>query len=241
MEAQLLAAVFVDYDNLLPHQKSRGIRDVVMQVLVQLPWTRPVSRGKCEVRIYGGWYEGTQITRLAEDLTVQIQRDFPAIIRVPIENGAPIALSTNASLAVSLLQEPRHHLFNTYRRKGKPRNVRVEKPCDVGCLDVECALPQMKALLKTGRCPKSGCIIANDDLVYRHEQKLVDTMLACDLIYAVDLVSGPIILVSGDDDFLPPLRTALLCGANAVRCYPSPAPQRPQILLDGPHFHEVTL
>jgi uncharacterized LabA/DUF88 family protein len=226
MSEHLLAIVFIDYDNLLPIQKNVGILDIVTKVLIQVPWDSSLARGGCEVRIYGGWYEGNQITRMAEDLTVKLQQDFPAIIRIPLSNGTILALNTSAELAVSLLQEPGHHLFNTYRRKGKPSNVRVEKPANVGCIDATCLLPQMKQLLTNGNCPKAGCMVGNCDLVYRHEQKIVDTMLTCDLIHAKDRVSGPIILVSGDDDFLPPLRTVLIRGGTAVRCYPKPSTQR---------------
>lgn len=237
----LLAIVFVDYDNLLPTQKTAGILDVVTRVLVQVPWDPSITRGNCEVRVYGGWYEGNQITRMAQDLTVELQRDFPAIIRIPLVNNNNLTLKANAELAVSLLQEPGHHLFNTFRRKGKPSNVRVEKPSDVGCVDTSCVLPQMKQLLKSGNCPKAGCTVSNCDLVYRHEQKIVDTMLTCDLIHAVDRVSSRVILVSGDDDFLPPLRTVLLRGGAAVRCHPKPSAQRTVFPLGGFQLLEVDL
>ena len=236
----LLAIVFIDYDNLRQHQKSAGVLDVVTRVLVQMPWDPSITHGTCDVRVYGGWYEGNQITRMAQDLTVEIQRDFPAIVRIPLGNNN-LALKASAELAVSLLQEPGHHMFNTFRRKGKPSNVRVEKPCDVGCADAACVLPQMKQLLKSGNCPKGGCAVTSCDLVYRHEQKIVDTMLTCDLIQAVDRAASRIILVSGDDDFLPPLRSVLLRGGAAVRCYPKPSTQRTTFPHGGAQLLEVDL
>ncbi len=236
----LHAIVFIDYDNLRQDQKSAGMLDVVTKVLVLVPWDHSITRGRCEVRVYGGWYEGDQMTQLAQNLSAELQREFPAIIRVPFGNNT-LALGANAELAVSLLQEPGHHLFNTYRRKGKPANVRVEKPNDVGCVDAACVLPQMRKLLKSGNCPKEGCAVSNCDLVYRHEQKIVDTMLTCDLIHSVDRVSGRVILVSGDDDFLPPLRTVLLRGGAAVRCHPKPSTQRPSFPTGGPQLLEVDL
>jgi uncharacterized LabA/DUF88 family protein len=241
MSDQLLAIVFIDYDNLLLRHKTAGVFDVVTKVLNQLPWDPSGGRGSCEVRVYGGWYEENQMTRLAQDLAAVLQRDFPATIRIPLSSGVKLVLQTNAELAVSLLQEPGHHLFNTYRRKGKPSNVRVEKPAEVGCGDAACVLPQMKHLLSKGRCPKPGCSVPNCNLVYRHEQKIVDTMLACDLIHAVDRVSGRVILVSGDDDFLPPLRTVLLRGGAAVRCFPERSTQRTTFPQGGARLLEVDL
>ncbi len=241
MSDQLLAIIFIDYDNLLPAQKTSGIWDVVTKILVQVPWDQSLTRGSCEIRVYGGWYEGNQITRVAQDLTVELQREFPGIIRIPRGASPNLELKANAELAVSLLQEPGHHLFNTFRRKGKPSNVRVEKPAEVGCVDAACVLPQMELLLSKGTCPKAGCSVTNCELVYRNEQKIVDTMLACDLIHAVDRVSGRVILVSGDDDFLPPLRTVLLRGRAAVRCYPKKNMQRTIFPHGGAQLLEVEL
>ncbi len=237
----LVAIVFVDYDNLLPTQKGAGILDLVTKIFIQLPWDSKVPRGQCEIRVYGGWYEGMLITRIAQDLTLELQRDFPTIVRIPLGDNNRVELSTQAELAVSLLQEPTHHLFNTFRRKGKPSNVRVERPGDVGCTDTACPLPQVKKLLKNGNCPKAECTVSNCDLVYRHEQKIVDTMLACDLIHAVDRVPSRVILVSGDDDFVPPLRIVLLRGGFAIRCHPKPSTQRIAYPLGGSRLLEVDL
>ena len=226
MSDPLLAIVFIDYDNLRLAKKELSVLDVATRVLVQLQWDQSQARGCCEIRVYGGWYEGNQITRMAQELAVNLKRDFPAVIRVPIGDGKYLPLKTSAELAFSLLQEPAYHLFNTYRKKEKPRNVRIEKPSQVGCEDADCLLPQMKNLLNKGSCPKMGCSVTSCELVYRREQKIVDTMLACDLIHAVDRVSGQVILVSADDDFLPPLRTVLLRGGRAVRCHPLPSTER---------------
>ncbi len=57
--------ILVDYDNLLPLQKATGMLDVVTRVLMQLPKRQKAERGMCEMRIYGGWYEGTSMTRLS--------------------------------------------------------------------------------------------------------------------------------------------------------------------------------
>lgn len=240
-DASSTLAVFVDYDNLQPLQKAAGIRDVVNKALVRIPLAAGTDRLKCEVRVYGGWYEGSQITRLAQDVTVELQRDFPTIIRLPHTGRDHVSISTGAELAVALLQEPAHHMFNTYRRKGKPTNVRVEAPTVVGCTDLDCLLPMMKRLLRTGQCPKAGCNVVVGDLVYRHEQKIVDTMLACDLVYAADRGHDRVVLVSGDDDFLPPLRTVLLRGARAVRVHPRSGMQRASFPRGGAELLELEL
>lgn len=236
----LSCVVFIDYDNLLPLQKTKGLLDVVTKALVQMPFRVDVIRAKCKIRVYGGWYEGENITRLAQDVAVEIQRDFPTNILVPRHEGASVVLSVDAELAFALLQEPDHFIFDTYRRKGKPTNVRVEKPENVGCNDKECILPLMREMLKKGRCPKPGCKVDQINLIYRHEQKIVDTMLTCDIIYAANKMS-PIALVSSDDDFLPPLRTVTLQGTKIVRFHTQPNSQRTSRSARGTALLEMDL
>ena len=62
-----------------------------------------------------------------------------------------------------------------------------------------------------GQCSVSGCeVLTNDAFMYR-EQKLVDTLLCCDLVaLSLRKSTEPIILVSNDDDMVP----ALMLGAN---------------------------
>jgi len=234
-------AIFIDYDNLEHHQKTNGILAVVTKALIQVPLGSITTRAKCEVRVYGGWYEGTQITRLAQNVTVEIQRDFPKVVRLPVAGREHVLVSTNAELAVALLQEPGYHLFNTYRRKRKPSNVRVLRPDQVGCADPDCVLPLLKKLLKSGTCPKNGCGVEGENLVYRNEQKIVDTMLCCDLIHAARGDADRLILVSGDDDFLPPLRTILLGGSEAIRFHPKPNRQRASFPRGGSLLLEMDL
>jgi hypothetical protein len=234
-------AAFIDYDNLLDAHKTSGILDVITKALVQTPIASQETRGTCDVRIYGGWYEGPTMTKLAQDLSVAIQGEFPAIIRIPSVGSGVVALAATAELAVAMMEEPGHHLFDTYRKKGKPANLRVQNPADVGCMDKSCPLPIAKKLLKSGACPIPTCAITADDLVYRHEQKIVDTMLTCDMIFAPRLDYDHLILVSGDDDFLPPLRTVLLRGTPVARFHPRPNRIRAPIPTYGKQLTDVDL
>jgi len=240
MSQQATFGVFIDYDNLTMTQKIAGILDVVTKALIQLPFDSEISRAVCDVRIYGGWYEGAEITRLAQEVVVEIQDNFPTIIKIP-SSDKYIQVKTNAELAVALMKEPGHHLFNTLRRREKPGNIRVETPENVGCLDSGCVLPMIKKFLNKGSCPKPGCKVANDNLIYRQEQKLVDTMLSCDLIHAAYEEDYKIILISSDDDFLPPLRTISLNGAEVIRFHPKQNRQRAVFPYSGAQLKEMDL
>lgn len=210
----------IDYDNLSPMQKNGGILDVVQKIFLQASAFFSKNMGVCEIRLYGGWYEGDTLSMLSQQLSVRMQNEFPTVIRFIRDNGQVAIIRTTAELAFSLLEDPSHHLFNTYRRKGRPSNLRVESPSTVGCNSTTCPLPLVKKLLSKGRCPTSGCISGGNTLVYRHEQKLVDTMLTCDLIYLANQECDYLFIVSADDDFLPPIRTLMLRGTNIIRVHP---------------------
>lgn len=231
--------ILVDYDNLLLPQKTAGMLDVVTKILMQLPKRPNAGRSTCEMRIYGGWYEGPTMTQLAQQLAVTLQSDFPRVVRLPTTSNEHTLVAVNVTLATSLLEDPGHHMVNTFRKKGRPNNLRVQKPSDIGCSNPECILPAVKKLLKSGGCPIATCSKA--DLVYRNEQKIVDTMLTCDLIHASQQEFNHIVLVSADDDFIPPLRTLLLRGSTITRVHPKFSNQRQQITVAATRLVELEL
>lgn len=215
--------MFIDYDNLLDHHKSRGILAIVTSALMRITASIvPTRRATCEVRIYGGWYEGAVMTNLAQHVAAEVQRDFPALLKTPARSEDVHVINVTGELAFSLLEEPNHHLFATYRRKGMPTNLRVQQPAAVGCTQSACPLLATRKLLKSGRCPEAGCAVTATDLIYRHEQKIVDTMLTCDLIFCAAQQYDRAVLISGDDDFLPSIRTVLLRGTPVTRIHPRP-------------------
>jgi len=48
--------LFIDYDNLTAFQKRAGLLDLVTRALMATPLKTEAAMGRCEVRIYGGWY-----------------------------------------------------------------------------------------------------------------------------------------------------------------------------------------
>lgn len=230
-------AICIDYDNLLPIHKNQGILDIVTKTLHKI--SENISENcKCEVRLYGGWYEGENLTPLSQDISINIQEDFPSLIKV-INEDFIFTIKTSAEMAFSLLNEPSHFLFNTYRRKGKPNNIRVEKKENIQCESSSCFIDIAKKFIRTGKCPNQGC--QNDSLIYRHEQKLVDTMLTCDLIHLSDKGCEIIILISADDDFLPPIRMLLAKGTKTIRIHPKYNERNNCISIAGNKLIEMEL
>lgn len=212
--------VLVDYDNLTDLQKLSFDR-VVETAVIANPYLKLQPRVQCFVRIYGGWYCERNITRSGEELTSYIGENYPRVVKVPVGQDAHASVVVQMELAVSMLEDPSTFLYNTYRKKARPHNVRVLAPADAGCSEQHCLMSFVKKLLKTGRCTYNSCNRGPEHgLIYRNEQKLVDAMITCDLYYSFSSDYDHIILVSADDDFIPPLRAGLLRARSLIRCLP---------------------
>lgn len=152
------------------------------------------------------------LTPLAQRVVAEIQDNFPTVIRCPTVNNTICALSAQAELAYALSEEPTHHLLDTYRQKQLPYNLRITNPSDLGCSTTKCPLSCLPTLFDDKKCPEASCTIRLNDVLYGSEQKLVDTMLTCDMIHATGQNIDLIVVISDDDDLLPAIRTAVLRG-----------------------------
>lgn len=127
--------LYIDYDNLNPDQKRQGLLDLVTRALLATAVPTEKTSGRCEVRVYGGWYEATTLTPLAQNIIVEIGRDFPRVLPFRSTRGVSGKLAVAAELARSLEAEPAHHLFNTLRQKSAPRTLKCVHPGAKGCTD----------------------------------------------------------------------------------------------------------
>ncbi len=209
-----MITILVDYDNLSAIQKERGLEDLAHRIIVQVKLPEDTTRTSCVMRLYGGWYEGSNLSPNGQKLSAEAQRLSPVLIA-----AGQIKIKTLVELAYSSLEEPDVHIVDSYRKKGRPSHVRSHTKEDLNCECEDCPLPTIKKVLKKGKCPSSSCSNKCEPILYRHEQKTVDTLLTCDLIYLSNK-TGSLILVSGDDDFIPPLRSALIKSDSVYRCIP---------------------
>ena len=234
-------AICIDYDNLHPMQKITGILSIVTSVLQKMQFSSLPKQGVCHIRLYGGWFEGQEMSQLSQQISIKMQEEFPALIRVTDASGKYCSINTTVELAVSLLEEPNYHLFNTYRKKSKAQNIRVESQERVGCSSSSCPIPVARKMLKTGKCSIGNCTAGDQILIYRHEQKIVDTMLTCDLIYLSQQDYDELLIISEDDDFLPPIRTIALRGSKIIRVHPKFSSHRVIIDIAGQPLSELEI
>ena len=166
------------------------------------------------IRLYGGWYHFRRLSRLAQLLTADIASFTPATVTLRA-SGRRRSLRVFVELARSMLIDPSHIVPNTFRVRGAPTNLRTKKLPYDGCVDSSsCVLQGTYQLLAMGRCPADECTAEVTDVIQRHEQKLVDTMLTVDLIHASSWMKSDVVVVTSDDDLWPGIRTAVSMGVS---------------------------
>jgi len=224
--------ICVDYDNLPREHRHKGPKYVVERVLRSIGTRSFSADNRAKVRLYGGWYDCSNPTRRCQKLSGELQASFPGVIPVTDQSGA-VPVRVAAELAYSLAADPHRHLFHTFRRRGMPQGLRCDDPGNHGCVDSSCPLKSLPHFINQGKCPKQGCSVRPEDLLYRNQQKLVDTMLSADVIHYATSGVSELCIVSSDDDFWPAIRSALLAGAQVIHVHTKPRHTTPAAYCRG--------
>jgi uncharacterized LabA/DUF88 family protein len=200
--------LLIDYDNLSTTDLTRGLIYIVENILSKLSIS-DVNDKNVKVRLYGGWYENNNITRRAQDLKSDLIKDFP---RPCLLSDGKTSVIVNAELATSLTVNPSILLANTYRRGGVPSGLKASHPIKNGCQRATCPILHVYNFVLSGNCGE--CHTATvDNIFYRSEQKLVDTMLTSDMILIAQQ-EKKFCIVSSDDDFWPGILTSITIGGT---------------------------
>lgn len=211
--------ILVDYGNVNPIDRDRGLAWLVDRILRAIGSERFQEGSVIKVRLYGGWYQESEFSRLAQLLSAEIASGFPA----PFEfvSGKKMARAkVNVELAESLLTDPSRSLFRTYRPRGFPGGIRCSEPPFDGCAFPDaCVLESIHPFLSSRECPVDGCSLSPKKILERPEQKLVDTMLTADLVQ-LSLEGERVAVVSSDDDLWPGIRLALNLGVEVFHVHP---------------------
>lgn len=217
--------VLVDYDNLDRLERERGLEHSMWMLLNQINDHSPIGSSRVVIRLYGGWFLGKELSRVAQQLSVEISQSYPAVIETAVTSEEKIRV--NVELARSLLIDPTTDLFHTYRPRGFPGGIKCEEPPFTGCKTPNnCQTEVVHDFLTSRACALDGCGIRAKDILSRPEQKLVDTMLVGDLIFLVK-DSQRVAIVSSDDDMWPGIRMALAFGEPIIHVHPRKGQQTP--------------
>lgn len=220
--------VLVDYDNASPDQRALGGAAFVRSIAERVCAVLPNLPDRLRFRLYGGWYDDVGLTQHAQSIVIDIDASLPDPFFRPITTaaGQPARLQRSllqAELAYSMLTDPGRHLLHTARQEKMRTLTKVVKSRRAGCIQEPCCLSGLYGLIRSGRCPANGCQISSDDLLPgRVNQKLVDTMLAADLLFLSGEGEPTVILASSDDDFIPPVLQAVMAGTRVYHLHLMP-------------------
>lgn len=201
-------SILLDYDNLNYLDKSRDLLYLADKLIRKLDF-QEVGERSIQIRLYGGWYENNSITKKAQILRTEIIRNFPATNTFS-DNKTTVRV--NIELALSLYAVPQVDFFNTYRRRGNPSGIACEDPRALGCTQSICPIVNVYDFFTNNRCIKCNNV-KTDDIIFRQEQKLIDTMLTTDLI-DIAVANKKVCLASSDDDMWPGIYYSISKGAK---------------------------
>src|SRR5688500_6080637 len=211
--------VLVDYDNVPRGLRSRGLDAILDRLLASIGSDRLSPYQRIRVKLYGGWYEGKNLTRVAQDLSAST-RTYPKRFTMSSAAAAqapPTSVIVTAELAQSLEIDRKTVLENTYRAGGEVEGMRCEAPPYLHCINRSaCPLSNLHTFINTGTCPEAGCSLTSTTVLKKAGQKLVDTMMTADLIHLAANGIGEICVASSDDDLWPGIKSALILGSPVV-------------------------
>ncbi len=205
--------VLIDYDNVPMVDRKFGVDHVVRKLFSAMPKISPIA-ARYRVRLYGGWYEGGRLTRVGQEIGAEIRGCSP----VPVANAeTAVPIFADVELVFSSLIHPRTLVDNTYREQSNREGLRCRSRPWFNCADSEkCIVSSVHDFLNDNSCSHKGCSLRPADILYRMEQKVVDTLMVADMASARLCGYQDICVVSRDDDIWPGLCLAAQFAKNVV-------------------------
>jgi uncharacterized LabA/DUF88 family protein len=202
-----MVVVIIDFDNYF-----RNIKELTDSQKFELALTEIIE--KCEeffenikvisIRLYGGWYQGTTLTKQASIIQQLLSNIlvFPKVKNNKITNGT-------IEMVSSLFEIPSIEWHYTYKEKNGIGRVRIKHELvDDFCSNNKNQCP--KYILykftskKDKKCHIDSCTHMHKNVFKGIEQKMVDTMIACDVISAAnDKNVNGLFVLSDDQDHFP--------------------------------------
>jgi uncharacterized LabA/DUF88 family protein len=211
--------IIIDFDNFFGSDISKisvEHLEFSFKELVSLCEKEFIEFSNIQIRLYGGWYKETELTKQASGIQ-QLLRNisvFPKIISNRVVNG-------EIELAVSLHIKPDFIWGYTYKETEGVRRIRLNHECiDSVCSENKNTCPKFLLYKFTDKkdrsCHVDKCMNLQKNVFKGAEQKMVDTLIACDIISTSsdENITG-ILVISDDQDHLPSLALASLKKTNS--------------------------
>lgn len=203
------AIVIIDFDNYFPsanlseYDGNDGLFNKVFQFVVSY-LSQIEAIDSIYLRLYSGWYSGDALTN----------RSSEVLRRLPSFNSLfPLFVGGRKIEGDFVLAENQVDIpfiwKNTYREhNGLPKFRVDETKMSVSCVKNKeiCPVHILKHFSKkaTTPCSVNSCTTKHGEVFKLREQKMIDTMMACDIISCTLDTEKPLIAIVSDDvDFFP--------------------------------------
>jgi hypothetical protein len=209
-------AVLVDYDNFyVGAVESREGMTHEINRMISLAFSLRPETDLIQIRLYGGWLENGLLTNRGSELQAAVSQSvFP--MSHPTGTGV---VRGSAMLVTRLALVPEMEWKHTYRTGvGMPRLQLVETPRPPGCARADSCpidLVQRMSRRRARECHIEGCAVRNDSAFRMREQKMVDSMICCDVL-AFAGMGADVVVMSDDLDVLPALAMAPRTGIGQI-------------------------
>lgn len=169
-----------------------------------------------KIRLYGGWYTYDTMSNAASDVQTKISH-LHVFENKPFENRKRL----NGTIELAIVQNGLDTIWhNTLQEKqGLPR-LRINEDMQgetCSANEARCPVHILKRFVNKKRtvCNTEGCQKVHQQVFYRREQKMVDTMMACDtLTFSNDSEVNSVYVVSDDIDLFPGIAISKVANPN---------------------------
>lgn len=206
-------AVIIDFDNYfgidLNKITSEGLQFSFSEI-VNLCENKFREFENISIRLYGGWYNEMSLTKQASSLQ---QLLYHVNVFPKVQNGKIIHGSIE--MVSELYGIPDFRWGHTYKETNGIKHVRIDFDiADELCSNNRSACPKFILYKftksKNKMCPVQGCNNIHKNIFKGIEQKMVDTLIACDILSIADddMIKG-LVVISDDQDHFPSLALAV--------------------------------
>lgn len=206
--------VLIDFDNIYPDfdpdADPAWLRHEVNKLLTYTSTAMKPPR-RLDVRLYGGWMQDGLLSRKGSQLQAVASNANP----FPLAVTSPSSIVHGSiQVVTSMFGLPTLQWLSTFRqRTGLPRLRLSQSPYPAACVDqsVSCPIKTLHSISKDRQrtCSVRSCGVRSYDAFICFEQKMVDTMMACDVLTLSDSaeITG-IVVLTDDVDILPAIALA---------------------------------
>ncbi|HAQ20068.1 MAG TPA: hypothetical protein DCR40_12690 [Prolixibacteraceae bacterium] len=206
-------AVIIDFDNFFGTDINRinsESLEFAFSEIVNLCEIKFKEFERISIRLYGGWYNEMSLTKQASSLQ---QLLYNVSVFPKVQNGKII--HGTIEMISELYGVPDFTWGYTYKESNGIKHVRIDfDNVDEICSNNRQTCPKFilykftKSKEKT--CPVEGCNSIHKNIFKGVEQKMVDTLIACDILtIAEDEVTKGMVIISDDQDHFPSLALAI--------------------------------